>query len=469
MAEEGASRQAYPMHNSPTLCEECGLNPWKYRCPGCSIRSCCLACVNSHKKRTDCTGKRNRTEFVPFSSFNDDLLLSDYNMLEETKRISESAKRMLSGFRGYHRFKLPIQLQALRRAAKRRRIRLLYLPCGMSKREANQSRYDGRKESISWTIDFRFHGTNIVLVDHGIYIITTAVKKPSNQYMFCMPQKHLAPGPWIHQLKPFCDAKLEDLKLFLRINPKGSKSLFRKLNVTSSIGSQLKNIVILEYPVIYVYLHSHHCDFEVEYVPFSKNEVSSGSDLKPCVKDSLYTEEEIKEADNPSATLVTDLMHRTNPAANCLDVHKGVNNALNAQVAKNTAGAGTTSEFVDTQMPEDNIKGHGISNVEDCRSIGPNSPEFCFEQELTGAYLNLICEINPDDFLSIDDDEIACSVNRRDVSEKCMGSSGLEEKTTDIVRERRSKDPEQSKENPIFSNGYSLGEVELEEGEIPCP
>lgn len=60
----------------PSLCDECRSNPWKYRCPGCSIKSCSLPCVKSHKARTNCTGKRNRTDFVPLSQFDDNVLIS---------------------------------------------------------------------------------------------------------------------------------------------------------------------------------------------------------------------------------------------------------------------------------------------------------------------------------------------------------------------------------------------------------
>lgn len=61
--------------NQPCLCEECGQNPSKYKCPGCSLRTCSLPCVKSHKQRTSCTGKRPTT-FVPLSEFNDNLLIS---------------------------------------------------------------------------------------------------------------------------------------------------------------------------------------------------------------------------------------------------------------------------------------------------------------------------------------------------------------------------------------------------------
>ncbi|MQL96322.1 hypothetical protein Taro_028995 [Colocasia esculenta] len=153
--EEGPSS---PDAVTSPLCEECGESPWKYRCPGCSIRTCSLPCVKSHKQRSGCTGQRDRSHFVPLSQFDDNQILSDYNLLEETKRAAEAARRMrcLFGgqpggtrwrpgrFGGHPCFKLPFKLRMLRNAAFRRKARLLLQPTGMSKREKNQSRYDQR-------------------------------------------------------------------------------------------------------------------------------------------------------------------------------------------------------------------------------------------------------------------------------------------------------------------------------------
>jgi hypothetical protein len=58
------------------MCEECGKNVFKYKCPGCGVRSCGLECVKAHKTRTNCSGKRNRTAFVPISEFDDNVLIS---------------------------------------------------------------------------------------------------------------------------------------------------------------------------------------------------------------------------------------------------------------------------------------------------------------------------------------------------------------------------------------------------------
>ena len=40
------------------------------------MRSCSLPCVKAHKQHTGCTGKRQQTQFVPLSQFDDKLLKS---------------------------------------------------------------------------------------------------------------------------------------------------------------------------------------------------------------------------------------------------------------------------------------------------------------------------------------------------------------------------------------------------------
>eukprot|EP01018_Ginkgo_biloba_P018681 Gb_31758 [translate_table: standard] len=129
-------------------CEECGKNPPKYKCPGCGLRSCGLACVKAHKERTQCTGKRNRTEFVPLSQFNDNWLISDYNLLEETLRIAEAAKRTRDPL-GNNRRSLSSNVKALRNQSRNRNTTLLCLPKGMSKKETNRSFYDRR---LVWSL-----------------------------------------------------------------------------------------------------------------------------------------------------------------------------------------------------------------------------------------------------------------------------------------------------------------------------
>ncbi|KAJ0229335.1 hypothetical protein HA466_0317070 [Hirschfeldia incana] len=263
-------------------CGECKLKTWKYKCPGCSIRSCGLPCVKAHKHRTGCNGKRKVTDFVTISQFGDNLLLSDYRMLEEAKRVAESAQRRRNQICKNPYFK-ETQRSKLRAAAARGRTNLMFLSSGMLNREMNQTRYDNRSKCISWTIEWRFHSTDVVLVDHGLVTIFFSL---TGYFMFvCFAlfddvetmhhrvgedtslcsviENHLKPGPWIHKLKPFCDVDLVSLKLFIPQYPKGVKAPYKELDIKAPLRQQLAKVAIVEYPVIHVYLPSQSYDFEV--------------------------------------------------------------------------------------------------------------------------------------------------------------------------------------------------------------
>jgi hypothetical protein len=49
----------------------CSSDLAKYCCPRCEVKTCCLACVNIHKKELDCDGKRYKTGFKKLEKFND--------------------------------------------------------------------------------------------------------------------------------------------------------------------------------------------------------------------------------------------------------------------------------------------------------------------------------------------------------------------------------------------------------------
>ncbi|KAL4192183.1 hypothetical protein AMTRI_Chr06g171030 [Amborella trichopoda] len=282
--------------SSCSICQECGKHPFKYRCPGCNVRSCSLPCVNSHKKRLGCNGKRSRTQFVPLSKFDDNILLSDYNLLEETKRIADSARRMRDDFKSFG-YKLPRNLLALCRSAKKRATKVLILSRGMSKREKNRSYYSWSKQSIYWTVEWRFDSTDVVFTDHGI---------EENRELQGVIEKHLKPGPWNLQvdgkLKPFRKEQLDKLKFLVLKNPKGPKPLFRELDITSPLRHQLIGIMLIEFPVIHVVLPQHAHEFAIDEtwvsVPRSRNCPPDEPlhDL-PSPKGVYFREEEIQEDD----------------------------------------------------------------------------------------------------------------------------------------------------------------------------
>ncbi|KAL5081079.1 hypothetical protein RYX36_009500 [Vicia faba] len=332
-------------------CEECKSNPSKYKCPGCSIQSCSLPCVKAHKVRTGCNGKRNQTQFVPISQFDDNILLSDYNLLEEVKRVAEVALRTRTKLGASTYFKLPHHLKSLQNAARSRSTKLLFLPNGMSKRENNQSRFDYRKKSIQWTIEWHFHSTNIVLHDHGVH---------ENSSFDTILEKHLKPGPWNHQLKEFCDQQ-DRLKLFIRKYPKGPKSPFKELDMKAPIRQQLENVVILEYPVIFVFLPSHTINFEVikNVIPSTPKSPQKDSEVNLISEGVSFREEEIEDDNNFDDPKVFDLLKHaeSSPSQKVLTENmlseKAPNDSLDIQVFEgDVEGNLSPPSFIDTDFQQ---------------------------------------------------------------------------------------------------------------------
>ncbi|KAL4585776.1 hypothetical protein LXL04_010402 [Taraxacum kok-saghyz] len=347
-----------PHESSSKCCDECKSNAFKYKCPGCSVRSCSLPCVKAHKQRTGCTGKRQQqTEFVPLSKFDDNLLLSaDYSMLEDVKRIADSAKRMRMQICGKYYNGLPFHLKHLLKAAQSRSTRLFFLPTGMSKRETNNTCYNKRQKSISWTIEWRFHSTNVKLIDHGVH---------ENSNLYSVIENHLKPGPTNHPLKPFCLEPMESLKLFISKHPKLPKSPYRELDIHTPIREQLANLVIVEYPVIHVFLPSHKLNFEV-IKDISPRPIRSNlvNDSQADPKGVCFKEEEIKDQDSADPH-VLDLMNESNSKMERKE-----------------------EEIIPT-------------NVDD-KVGGVDLMSFDFDPELMDVYSNLMSVTNPDDFLDLD-------------------------------------------------------------------
>lgn len=278
-----------------------------------------------------------------------------------------------------------------------------------------------------------------------------------------------------------------------------AKSLFRKLDIKAPIGAQLANILILEHPVIFIYLPSHDIGFEFEAArtPFLRNTAPSTSDGIPSHNGTSYRVEEVEEGDMPSDTRVTDLM----------DCMKS-NSLSNPSVTKETSKADNAVLVTDKQIPEAISVGLSLQlSGEPHRTHATNSPEsgdtgFYFEQELKTVFSDLMGEMNPDDFLCFDgvyDDSVDLGEARwygmeergRDDAEEVreveldegreaalMTRKGggleeelvvdLEERESNVLKQSRNGDQEEERESSFPSGRILFGEIELEEGEIPC-
>ncbi|XP_021730204.1 box C/D snoRNA protein 1-like [Chenopodium quinoa] len=367
------------------LCEECNSKEFKYKCPACFRRTCSLPCVNSHKQLSGCTGKKSLSQIIPLSQFDDSTLLSDYNLLEDVKRVAESAQRMRVKLCGYHpQFRLPFHLKALRTAVARKGTKLLLLPAGMAKREKNQTRYNQRKKSISWTIEWRFNSTDVALLEHGVHESTT---------LRSVIEKHLQPSPWKNKLRRFCEEPLDNLKLFIRKYHKGNKAPYRELDLDTPLNQLFGGLVILEYPIIRVFLPSDSYDFEVVK---DVRPPPSWRDSKRPDKDDIaspvgvtFREEEIKEDETALEPQIIDLLKRSEAdthKTNLIDVQK-----INEQSNDSPNKSQRHKIESDIVFPGD---------VKEVEMLDAKNEDFDFDQELIDAYSFLMEENNPDDYLN---------------------------------------------------------------------
>ncbi|KAF5195567.1 Hit-type zinc finger family protein [Thalictrum thalictroides] len=228
------------------------------------------------------------------------------------------------------------------------------------------------KNSISWTIEWRFHFTDVVLIDNWV---------DENQSLCSVIEKHLKPGPWSNQLKPFFKQQLDSLKFFIRKNAKGTKSPFRELDMKTPLIQQLANTIVLEYPVIHVFPPSASHDFEIVEDMNQSSQKSEPkepvSDDMPSPKGVLFREEEVE--DDISDPHIIDLLKCMNPE---LADKSRFANALKPS---------------EKELQDLNIEDYGGF---DWNELGVAEDfNLNFEQDLRDAFSGCIDEFNPDEFL----------------------------------------------------------------------
>lgn len=131
-----------PRARSLGLCEVCNFLEAKYTCPKCEVKTCCVRCLQIHKKELDCNGIRDKTKFIPIRNMTKMDFLSDYTFLEEATRYVADRKRdPLKRFTRYNK-NLPAHKFKLRCAAHDRKTSLRFLLALFSKHTANTSFYD---------------------------------------------------------------------------------------------------------------------------------------------------------------------------------------------------------------------------------------------------------------------------------------------------------------------------------------
>jgi hypothetical protein len=185
------------MDDTTDFCQVCGKEERKYKCPRCSLFSCSLACCKKHKVEQSCSGKREQSSYQSLKQLKDSDLRRDFHFLENVLSKKDSAKRTLSqslggrredgsqrrqvGGRGGHRkaynkkARINANIDILRtktseqnldmhkpnvrrlvKACEERKVSLVIMSPGMTRREMNTSRFLQKKDKVYWRVQMVF-------------------------------------------------------------------------------------------------------------------------------------------------------------------------------------------------------------------------------------------------------------------------------------------------------------------------
>lgn len=162
------------------MCSVCGDNAAKYKCPKCLTRTCSLACVKSHKTAADCDGVRCKTAFVALSEYNENHMLSDYRLLEETARLCDNGARILQSN--------PSQLSRYRTQhrnfARNMGIDLKLAPQAFTVHRRNKTFYVYKTKSFVWSLELCFPTVDVKLKNeiHDATTVAEAVEKTCGKF-----------------------------------------------------------------------------------------------------------------------------------------------------------------------------------------------------------------------------------------------------------------------------------------------
>lgn len=153
------------------------------------------------------------------------------------------------------------------------------------------------------------------------------------------------------------------------------------------IRQQLANVVILEFPVIFVFLPSHNVNFEVikNVNPTIHKPPQKDCDGNQSPKGIAFKEEEIEDDKNPADPLILDLME-----------HRG--SGLSHQMLSQNM---SSEQALNNSSDKPSLEGDTAGNLS---HSSPRTDELKFSEDMTAdfddqnfldIYADLMAEINP--------------------------------------------------------------------------
>lgn len=298
---------------SVVLCEVCGSNAFKYKCPACNTRSCSLECVKKHKVTNNCTGVVDLTAYLRKNEISEIEVNRDYNFLLNVNRRLDLAKSDA-------RRSKPMSLNYVQQRNNRRvftnafeddnvsvkrGVNVKHLPKGMSRSNQNKTGFDKKKNCFNWTIEW-------LLVDNDISKVlrsfTSYKCNEASKLIECFPNKNFT--KFIQALNNE-ESSEESMKFYfyLKNYTKKRNEQLISLDETHLIADILRGKTVLEFPSIYVSTQSDHKvnndGSDTSSDSSSQSSSDSDSDSSSDSESDSNSESDIDESDAPeeSSTL----------------------------------------------------------------------------------------------------------------------------------------------------------------------
>ncbi|KAJ2494285.1 Box C/D snoRNA accumulation [Coemansia sp. RSA 2052] len=167
--------EALPVADLPptkSKCEQCNDHDAKYKCPGCLLRTCSLACSKQHKASSGCSGERDKAKFIKRAEYDANTLMSDYGFLQDLARdcsnLAHDAEErgVKAESRGRHQQPLPssngsssgivlnkAQKNVVARAKSERKVHIRYMSPGIQRHKVNRTIWAASKSRLVWTVE----------------------------------------------------------------------------------------------------------------------------------------------------------------------------------------------------------------------------------------------------------------------------------------------------------------------------
>ncbi|KAF2131579.1 hypothetical protein P153DRAFT_429843 [Dothidotthia symphoricarpi CBS 119687] len=152
------------------LCGICNIKTSKYKCPGCSARTCSLPCYKRHQQWAQCSGKRDPTKFVKKSQLATPAGIDhDFNFLTGIERDMAKAEKEFNDQdpprsldRKHSSRSSQPEMVNLAAAVG---VTLIRAPKGLSRQKENKTHRVAKTKNVVWTIEWMAHDKSRVLTN----------------------------------------------------------------------------------------------------------------------------------------------------------------------------------------------------------------------------------------------------------------------------------------------------------------